>query len=72
MGILGLVVTVLFACNTENDDRIAPIEKIEQRDVPSGADVKEEPLALEDKADGYSEVYKQVVAQKEGEALFLF
>lgn len=69
MGILGLVVTVLSACNTENADMTVPIEKIEQMDVPSDMDIKEEPVAPEDKGDGYSQGYKQVVDQKEGETL---
>ena len=69
VGILGMLIVLFSACGTESSGGMVSVEEVMPTVVP--ADEEESKEDDDTVLDAYREIYKQVIAEKEGDA-FIF
>lgn len=70
IGALGMIALLLSACSAESEDITVQMEAIEPAAAPDNTEANENGASFSDESpDAYREIYRQVVTEKEGDAL---
>lgn len=69
IGVLGMMAVLLSACSTEKEDMTVPVEIIEPITAPADTEPEKQSSVSDESPDTYREIYKQLVAETEGDAI---